>query len=122
MTKWLFKINGEDFSDVVHKYGYKTDLIPVFSRCVTTLDQVDHETLIRRRGELTITTNPVTARRAAEFCAALSSMPVSISYHCFQTGSDVIRTMKTSGMPFSYAMGNVGVDWLDQLQITFTER
>ena len=122
MTKWTFKINGVDFSDVVHKYGYRTDLIPVFSRCVTTLDHVAHERLVRRRGELTITTNPVPAERAAAFYAALSALPASITYHSFQLGTDVTQTMKTSGLPLSYVMGTSTEDWLDKLQITFTER
>ena len=43
MTKLPFTINGEDFSDIVHKYGYATDTIPVYSRVVTTMDQVGRD-------------------------------------------------------------------------------
>lgn len=121
MTNLPFTINGVDFSDVVHKYGYATDSIPVYSRTITTLDGVDHCNLIRMRGVLTITTNPVSEARAAAFCSALQSLPAAISYYCFQTGKTVTQTMRASGMPLALTLQNGAARWLSGMEISFEQ-
>ena len=122
MTKLPFTINGEDFSDIVHKYGYATDTIPVYSRVVTTMDQVDHQKLVRMRGGLNIRTNPVKAERAAAFCSALRSLPARITYYSFQSGQIVEQTMRLTGsIPRSLALWNGDVKWLDGIPITFEQ-
>lgn len=114
-----YEINGEDFSDIVHKYGYVTDTVPVYSRTVTTLDKVDHQNLIRTRGTLTITTNPVKPDRAAAFCSALRALPARVKYYSFQSGQIVEQTMRlTGGMPLAVALQNGDARWLDGLTLT----
>ena len=122
MTKLPFAINGEDFSDIVHKYGYSTDLVPLYSRVVTTMDLVDHQTLGRMRGTLVIRINPVQETRAAEFCSALRSLPATITYHCFQSGRTVEQRMRLTGsMPLALALWNGDTKWLDGLSLTFEQ-
>ncbi len=122
MTKLPFTINGEDFSDIVHKYGYTTDTVPVYSRVVTTMDQVDHQTLIRMRGRLNIRTNPVREERAEAFCSALRSLPATVAYYSFQSGQIVEQTMRLTGsISLSLALWNGDVKWLDGVPLTFEQ-
>lgn len=122
MTKLPFTINGEDFSDIVHKYGYATDTIPIYSRVITTMDQVDHQSLVRMRGALNIRTNPVQADRAAAFCSALKSLPAKVTYYSFQSGQLVEQTMRLMGsLPLSLALWNGDTKWLDGLSLTLEQ-
>lgn len=121
MTKYLFTVNGKDFSDLVEKYGYETALIPVFTRSITTLDKVEHTKMVRQRGQLNLQLNPVMEQRIKELTAELSSMPVEIGYHNFQLGQDVIQTMKTEGIRSGIALITQSRDWLTIDSITFDE-
>lgn len=121
MTNYLFTINGVDFSDVVHKYGYQTDLVPVYSKRVTTLDKVDHEVVVRRRGGLTITSNPLKRERAKELAAALSSLPGQIGYHSFQLGRDVTQRMRVTGIPMELVLKTPETDWVSGVTLTFEQ-
>lgn len=122
MINLPYEINGESFSDIVHKYGYATDTVPVYSRVVTTLDGVDHQHLLRVRGTLTITTNPVKPDRAAAFCSALRALPGKVKYYSFQTGQVVEQTMRlTGGMPLAVALQNGDTRWLDGMSLTIEQ-
>lgn len=49
MTEFAFKINGTDFSEVVNRYGYETDRVPVSAGQFTDLAGVDHNVVLRWR-------------------------------------------------------------------------
>ena len=121
MTKFPFTVNGVDFSDVVHKYGYRTNRMPVYSRRVTTLDGVDHYSLIRTKGYLELRLNPVSKERALAFCEALQQLPAEIIYHSFQTGMPETETMTVAGMPFGLLAIIGKKDWLDGEIIAFEQ-
>lgn len=121
MNKYLFTINGKDFSPLVHKYGYETALIPVFSRSVTTLDKVDHMRLIRMRGQLTVRLNPTSEAQIKAFAAELSSLPAAVGYHNFQLGKDVTQNMKISDLRAALALITPSTDWMTASSITFDE-
>lgn len=121
MNKYLFTVNGKDFSDMVEKYGYETALIPVFSRSVMTLDKVEHTKLVRRRGQLTVMLNPVSEQRIKALSEELSSMPVKIGYHNFQLGQDVVQEMKTEAISTGLALITAAQDWLTSTSVTFNE-
>lgn len=94
MTDLTFKINGQDFSALVHKNGYRTYLDPVYSGEITTLDGVRRAALLRRRGRLHITLNDLDEEDSARLCAALLAEPVSVTYHSFQRDADVTEQMR----------------------------
>ena len=121
MTKFPFTVNGADFSDIVHKYGYRTDRTPVFSKKVTTLDGVDHYSLIRTKGYLELRLNPVPKERALAFCEALQTLPAEISYHSFQTGMTETETMTAAGAPFGLFAIIGKKDWLGGEYIAFEQ-
>lgn len=121
MNKFRFTVNGKDFSDIVHKYGYETALIPVFSKTVTTLDKVDHVCVVRWRGQLTVRINPVPAERFAEFCSELVMLPGLVGYHNFQNGYDVEKTMKVNDLHMALALITSATDYVDGSSITFDE-
>lgn len=121
MTRFKFKVNGVDFSDVVHKYGYTTDRVPVFGKTVTTLDGVDHTRLIRTRGVLKVPLNPTSESRATEFYAELKKLPAEVEYHSFQSGADVTETMKITAMPAEFVMGTPTTNWVAGTSITFEQ-
>lgn len=121
MNRYCFTVNGKDFSDVVEKYGYETNLIPVYSKTVTTLDKVDHMCLVRMRGQLTVRVNSISAERAKDLSAELSSLPASIGYHSFQIGTDVEQTMRISGLPMGITLITPTTVFLDGASITFDE-
>ena len=121
MTKFPFTVNGQDFSDIVHKYGYRTDRIPVFAKKVTTLNGVDRLFLKRTKGYLELRLNPVPRSRALDFCEALRELPVQVTYLSFQTGMIETETMTVSGMPFSLFAVINGKDWMGGETVIFEE-
>lgn len=93
MTKYLFKLNGVDFSNYVDAKGYKTTVTPVFSNTITTLDGVGHTALVRYKGSLSISLNALKASDVKNIAMALMNAPVEVAYHCIQRNADVIARM-----------------------------
>lgn len=93
MVDYVFEIGGEDFSAMVERDRYKTDLSPVFSPTITTMNQVDHFVQVRTRGFVSVRLNPQTDTDMARFCSALLKGPVLVHYHCLQRNADVYATM-----------------------------
>lgn len=120
MTVFKFKVNGVDFSDMVPKYGYTTDRVPVYSKTITTLDGVDHTILIRTKGVLNVPLNPTSERRAAEFYAELKKLPADVEYHSLQSG-DVTETMKLSTMSAEFVLSTPATNWVAGTRITFEQ-
>lgn len=121
MTDLLFDVNGVDCSALVHKYGYQTESVPVWSRTVTTLDKREIKKLIRRRGVLTVKLNDAPEELVTAFFAAMRTMPATIKYHRFQTGTDVTQTMTTDSAPLALLLEDGGTRWLEGFTMTFEE-
>lgn len=96
MTDLTFKVNGQDFSALVHKNGIRTYLEPVYSGEITTLDKVRRRTLKRRRGILHVTLNDLEENEAEDLCAALMLEPLSVTYYSFQRRQQVTEIMSLS--------------------------
>lgn len=121
MTDLLFDVNGVDCSALVHKYGYQTESVPVWSRTVTTLDKREIKKLMRRRGVLTVKLNDAPEEQVAAFFAAMRTMPATVGYHRFQTGSDVTQTMTTDSAPLALLLKDGDTRWLEGFTMTFEE-
>lgn len=121
MTRFKFTVNGIDFSDIVHKYGYTTDRVPVYGPTVTTIDGVDHLRLIRTKGMLKVPLNPNSESRVAAFCAELQKLPADVEYHSFQAGVDVSETMKLTSMSAEFVLGTPSTNWVAGTTITFEQ-
>lgn len=111
MTKFTFKLNGVDFSGLVHKNGYQTDLKPVVSWSMTDLSGVEHQVISRWRYELTLELNPMTAAQAQALCAELRYQPISATFTSLQTGEDVSAEMRVEEMPLQHQLTARNTDW-----------
>lgn len=96
MTDLTFKVNGQDFSSLVHKNGIRTYLEPVYSGEITTLDKVRRRALKRRRGILHVTLNDLEESDAEDLCAALMLDPLRVTYYSFQRRQHVTELMSLS--------------------------
>lgn len=120
MTEYPFKINGKDFSRLVNRYGYTTDLKPVVVT-YTDLNQVEHEKIVRYRGFVTVPLNPLLEEDSAELCAELLKRPLSIEYHCFQRHTTVVATMRLDSIPMEYLAKAAGRRWMQAINLDFAQ-
>ena len=104
MSKFPWKINGEDFTGLVNKYGYTTDRIPVYSSVWTDLSGVEHSTKLRDKGYLAVTLNDITAEESLRLCRQLRRPSLQVEYHSFQLGQVVPERMRVTSMPRSLLM------------------
>lgn len=102
--KYPFLLNGVDFSDVIHKYGYTTDRTPVYSAQWVDLSGVTHSVKLREKGQLSVTLNDIEAERSLELCRHLRKPDLQVTYHSFQTGETVSERMRIDSMPRSLLM------------------
>ena len=121
MTKFPFTVNGVDFSALVHKRGYATNRVAVYSDTVTTLDGVDHASLLRTKGILTVTLNPAEKSKMLELAEALKTLPAVVSYHSFQTGMTETETMTIAELPMALLLSSAGKDWVGGFELTFRQ-
>lgn len=121
MTEYTFKVNGVNFAQLVNKYAYQTDTVPVESNRVRTMDGVDHVVVLRHKGVLRVGINPADSAAFVNFCAELQKSPVEVEYTSLQHNADVVKTMTVSGMPISFGLKNANRTILDKLELTFTE-
>lgn len=121
MTDLTFTINGHDYSDIVEKRNYQTRLIPVVGRQYTDLNKVEHTTIARYRGELTVGINVAAKSRITALATDLQSAPVSVCYYSFQLGTTVTQTMMPDSTTMKDAFSLGGVRFNETNEITFTE-
>ena len=121
MTNYTFEINGEDFSDIVHKRGYQTDRQPVYAAKFTDLAQVDSYKVARWRGFATIPTNDLKAERAAQLAAQLMKTPLQVKYWSFQLGRAVTETMVLEKLPQQLKLQTAHADWIAAMVLSFRE-
>lgn len=121
MTHFPFSVNGVDFSGLVHKRGYRTNRVPVYSGKITTLDGRDHFNQIRTKGVLTVTLNPADKSRMLELMEELQTMPVRVRYHSFQTGMTETEKMVVQDMSMALLLSTAGKDWLGGVELTFEQ-
>ena len=93
MTDYTYTINGTDFSDYVDRDTYTTGLIPVYGEKITTLDGVDHVTVLRHKGVISHGLNALTQTELKTLAATLVNAPLTVSYYCQQRGEVVTAKM-----------------------------
>lgn len=93
MVDYPFELDDVDFSRMVERDSYSTDLEPIFSESITTMDKKIHKQLIRSRGYVTVGLNPQTADDTQAICTALLKSPILVKYHCLQRHMDVYAHM-----------------------------
>lgn len=121
MTSYTFRINGADFSALVHRQGYQTDRQPVVSWNMTDLTGTEHRVVSKWRHVLTVQLNPMTRAQAQALCAELVKSTVSVTFSSLQTGEDVTASMWTDTMPLQHQLRARGKDWLRGFELTLTE-
>lgn len=121
-THYAFTVNGTDFKGYVSKVGYQTNLKPVEGNRITTINGIDHVSILRYRATLTVTLNPMTDAQFQTFCAALRLQnPCSVVFHCLQTNADMETLMTVDGMESAFELKNVNRTVLSGLTLTFNE-
>lgn len=93
MVNYPFELDDVDFSHMVERDSYSTELEPVFSSETVTMDKTIHKRLVRNRGYVTVGLNPQTAADTAALCNALLKCPIMVKYHCLQRHMDVYAQM-----------------------------
>lgn len=121
MTKFPFKLNGVDFSRLVHKYGYQTQRSPVYASRYEDLDGRTHSVVGRWIGDLTIQLNDIPAADAASIGAALLDAPLDVTYYSFQQGREVTERMMLEDMPMALKLATATTDWIGSLTLKFKE-
>ena len=121
MTDLTFKINGQDFSALVHKNGIRTFLEPVYSGEIITLDKVRRRALKRFRGILHVTLNDLEETESARLCAALTDHPLQVQYYCWQTRQVVTQYMSVEPFAREQLLRDAGERWIAGVTLQFEE-
>lgn len=123
IERYQIIVNDLDISKMIDADSYETSLEPVYGDSVTTMDGVEHITVLRNRGTLSFGFNSLTAEKTAEVCAALLAIPAKVQYRCLQRNIDVIATMRPDDVSAQhlYRARFGGARWNELGSITFTE-
>lgn len=116
-------VGGVDITAMIEVDSYETALIPVYGGSVTTLDGVEHTTVIREKGYLKFSVNPMTDVQTKKLNDAMKNSIAEVQYHCTLRNATVIATMRI-GKPAARHMGRVnygGGKWNELAEITMTE-
>ena len=122
MTRYPFKLNGVDFSDVVHCFGYESYRLPVFAAQWEDLSGVSHETLLRTRGVLRIPLNDLEQSRSAVLCRALRQRPLTVTYWNFDYDMEVQEVMRVESVPRRLLLEDGAESWIEGETLNFTQR
>ena len=123
MISYRFKASGVDLAPYVERDGYTTAVTPVFTDKVTTMDGVDHCSLLRLRGSVTVKLNPQSATNAARISAALMGHPVEVEYFCLQRQAIVVANMRAPAQTAQFLSRCLagGQQWLQPETIALEE-
>ena len=121
MTKYPFKLNGVDFSRLVHKYGYETQRSPVYASRYEDLDGRTHSVVGRWCGGLTIQLNDIPATDAADLGAELLKAPLDVTYYSFQLKREVTERMMIGDYPLALKLATARADWMAAVVLEFKE-
>lgn len=120
MTDLTFKINNVDFSSIVDRWEYSTDLIPV-TLTRTDLNKVDHTIVVRHRGVCSVKLNPISPDQAKSLFDELTDAPCLVDYFSFQEKTSVQRTMIPKFDMLQDAAKRSSGHWVRSITVTFTE-
>ncbi len=120
---YTVNINGVDVTSMIEIDSYSTALIPVYGGSVTTMDGVEHVSVLRNKGKISFSVNPLTDTQTAQLTYALQPAVVEVKYHCLQRNTTIIATMRIDGITAQH-LGRVrfaGRKWNEIAGITLME-
>lgn len=120
MTDLSFTINNHDYKAYVEKWSYVTDSIPVTIKR-TDLDGVDHTIVIRHKGYVSVTFNPMSPTVAQSLFSDLANAPCTVTYFSFQAKADVTKTMIPKYDALQDAKQRTSGHWVRSFKVEFTE-
>ena len=121
MTKFPFKLNGVDFSHLVHKYGYETDARPVYASRYTNLAGRKRSVVRRWEHPFTVTLNDMTAEDAAQLGAMLLQAPLDVTHLVHQRGRETTVRMMVEDYTLAHKLSTSRADWLAGTALVFVE-
>ena len=79
-----------------------------YDKVITTMDGVEHASRNKDRYVISFSFFPMTESAATEYCAALSGSTVSVTFTDPYTGTDIVKTMRTtSNLDAAFALVSV---------------
>ena len=79
-----------------------------YDKVITTMDGVEHASRNKDRYVISFSFFPMTESEATEYCAALSGSTVSVTFTDPYTGTDIVKTMRTtSNLDAAFALVSV---------------
>ena len=121
MTDLALTINNVSFSAYVKKGEYYTASEPVAGAKYTDLDKVDHTTVIRHRGRLKVTFNPMSPSQISTLYSALSNCPCQVTYWSFQQNQNVTQSMMPVLEEIQDAKQRSSGHWVRSFALELTE-
>ncbi len=121
MTDLPLTIDGHDYSGLVDKYNYETTLTPVEGSRYTDLDKIEHVSIVRHRGGLTVKLNPISEDNAEALCADLMLTPVTVTYYSFQRNASVTETMEADETTMKDAFRHLSKKFAEGFTVTLTQ-
>ena len=121
--KYTLVVNDVDLTNLVEIDSYATSLDLVYGDSIRTLDGVEHVSVLRYRGVVKFSLNPMPAAKYAAVCEALLETPLQVCYHCLQRNTEILAKMKLSSTTAKH-LGRVrfaGQKWHEISSITLTE-
>ena len=67
-----------------------------YDKVITTMDGVEHASRNKDRYIVSFSFFPMTESEATEYCSALSESTVSVTFTDPYTGTDIVKTMRTT--------------------------
>ena len=100
------KIGTLDTHNKVSTYSVQREI--TYDKVVTTMDGVEHASRNKDRYVISFSFFPMTESEATEYCAALSGSTVSVTFTDPYTGTETVKTMRTtSNLDAAFALVSV---------------
>lgn len=115
-----FTIAGTDYSAKLLKYGIEAEQAPVYGSKVTTLDGIDHNTIVRWKTVLTASFMPLTDAEVRALYSLLISSSISVRFDLPQYGT-VTEDMRVEKVSLAATLKNGATTYYSGVKITFTQ-
>ena len=99
-------IGALDTHNKVSTYSVQREI--TYDKVITTMDGVEHASRNKDRYVISFSFFPMTESEATEYCAALSGSTVSVTFTDPYTGTETVKTMRTtSNLDAAFALASV---------------
>lgn len=123
MLDYEVYINGVYFSNMIERDSYQTQMIPVYTDAIQTMDGVTHTALIRHKGAVSFGFNPQSAEQTKIACEALLNQPCNVVYFDLQNNMSRTAKMVLESMAADYLSRCLhnGLKWNQMAAVELTE-